>query len=84
MNASATEASILALFYTFSKESLDTSQLDSTNGPARDPPAVPHVVGAKSDVASGERSQVERSSPSCRATEVQHALGQESLLEITL
>ena len=37
MYASAMEASILALFLHFFEESLDISQLDSTNGPARPP-----------------------------------------------
>ena len=70
-------------FHTFFEESLDFSRLDSTNGTAWDPLALPHAVGAKSDVASTERSQVERSSPTCKATEVQHALGHQSLAGIT-
>ena len=70
MYASALEASILALFLYFCEESSDISRLDSTNGPARAPPSVPHTGGAQSNVASTRSRRVERSSPTYRATRV--------------
>jgi len=44
---------------------------------------VPHAGGARSDAALAGRSQVERSSPTCKSAAMQDALGHESLLEIT-
>jgi hypothetical protein len=74
----------LALFlHFFLEESFDTSRLDSTNGPAQDPPAVPHAVGARSYAALTGRSRVEISSLTCKSAVVQDALGHKSLLEIT-
>ena len=54
MNASTIEASILPLLSHFSKEPLDTSRLDSTNGPAQDQRSrvENHMGGAKSNAAS--------------------------------
>ena len=57
-------------FHISSEQSLDISLLDSTNGSARAPPIVPHSGGAKSNVASTRKSQVEKSSPTYRATRV--------------
>jgi hypothetical protein len=83
MYASEMEASILALFLHFFEGTLDISRLDSTNGPAQAPPSMPHTGGAKSNAASKERSQVERSSPIYSATQVPLVPSHESWSEIT-
>jgi hypothetical protein len=68
-------------FYTFFKEPLDISRLDSTNGLAS-PPFVPREAGAKSDAALRGRSRVGRSSPSYRTTQVPLSLSHQSRPEI--
>jgi hypothetical protein len=64
------------------EQSLAISQLDSTNVFAR-PPIVPRSEGAKSNVASTRKSQVERSSPTYRPTRVPFFPTPQPLLEIS-
>ena len=52
--------------YIYFEQPLDISRLDSTNGPTRAPPFVPHTGGARSNAASEQRSRVEISSPTYR------------------